>query len=400
MARPRSASLRVQHARGCPNYTKSALDSTGSRSGCTCKPRFYTFHRVRRPDGKLIAKRGPTIGNRKVAERQLRTLLVDIDEDRAGFVDDTPEVTFGEWAETFVGILVSRNRKATTIRSYEYTIARANRAFGGRLLSEIGNPELREFSDLSRRSDATLAMHLRQLGSIFQAAVDDDLIEANPVRKFRKALQLRIPKGDEPYTDAELEALWATMAQQGIAPVYLAACKTLVTTGLRAGELIGLDWRHLDLTNGRLRVERTYSPEDGFTLPKDNEARTVHLIPPAVHVLEDWIAVCGVQPDDSPIFAASDGDRLYMDYLSRLVRTAAKRAGIPSIGEGGRKRKALHAFRATYTRLCREGGLDPQWVQTQLGHSDPALTLNVYGKWSEAGLRAEAAKLDPDAFPV
>ena len=37
--------VRARHQRGCPNETRTSLDSTGRASDCTCKPSYYTFHR-------------------------------------------------------------------------------------------------------------------------------------------------------------------------------------------------------------------------------------------------------------------------------------------------------------------------------------------------------------------
>ena len=39
--------------------------------------------------------------------------------------------------------------------------------------------------------------------------MEDELIDRNPVPKFRKSLGLRVPSGDEAYTSAELESLFA-----------------------------------------------------------------------------------------------------------------------------------------------------------------------------------------------
>jgi hypothetical protein len=62
-------------------------------------------------------------------------------------------------------------------------------------------------------------------------------------------------------------------------PAYIAICKTAVTTGARQGELVGLNLDDLDLLNGTLKLERHYDCESGtLTLPKDGEARTVHLM--------------------------------------------------------------------------------------------------------------------------
>lgn len=398
MSVPRSASLQVAHQRSCPNYTRTALDSVGARAGCKCKPSYYTLHRDR--SGRRV--RGPRLTNRRVAEQALRRLQVEIDEGKAGVVRDTPgDVTFREWADVYLGIVAGRNRKQTTIRGYQVTVGFAERAFGGVMLDEIGAPELREFARIaSGRTDATLAKHLRHLSAIFEAAVEDDLLVRNPVPRFRKALRLRVASGSDPYTDLELAALWAAMGKLKYKPVYVAICKAATVTGMRVGELIAAEWGDLDLTNGTLRVRHTYNPLDGLTLPKDNEPRTVQLIPPALRVIEEWITVCGVQPDDTPIFQAPHGGRIAGDYLRKLVDQARVQAGIPDEGEHGRKRKPLHAFRATFDRLCLESGLSSQWVQAQLGHSDANLTLNVYGRWSAAATAAEAAKINPEAFPV
>ena len=140
---------------------------------------------------------------------------------------------------------------------------------------------------------------------------------------------------------------------------------------------------------------------DGLVDPKDSEPRTVTLIPPAVALFEAWTAFQGIQPGGAPLFSAprSKG-RLNGDYLTKLVAKAVDQAGLPKVGEGGRKRRPFHAFRATYDRLCLERGLNPQWVQGQLGHSSPDLTLNVYGKWSDAAISSEAAKVEAEGFPV
>jgi integrase len=193
--------------------------------------------------------------------------------------------------------------------------------------------------------------------------------------------------------------LWAKMeALNRQAPVYLHFAKAAVVTGARLGELVALNWDDLDLTNKRLEIRRHWDRVDGATLPKDGEARTVHLIPPAVKVFENWVALAGVHAGDTPLFPAPRGERLNGQYVSRRIDDARIKAGIPDMGEGGRRRKPFHAFRACYARLCREQGLDPQWVQYQLGHSDPDLTLNVYGRWSDAAMSAEADRAE--AFPV
>jgi hypothetical protein len=93
---PRKASLRVAHASACPNASKTALDSTGRGSGCSCEPSFYTFHRDR--DGRVV--KGPRVKDRRVAERALTKDQFGIDDGRVG-VSQPKRVTFSEWADEF-----------------------------------------------------------------------------------------------------------------------------------------------------------------------------------------------------------------------------------------------------------------------------------------------------------
>jgi integrase len=54
----------------------------------------------------------------------------------------------------------------------------------------------------------------------------------------------------------------------------------------------------------------------------------------------------------------------------------------------------LHALRHTFASLAAKAGASVKMVQTQLGHSDPALTLRVYQHLFDDDLDALASRLD------
>lgn len=396
---PRRASLRVAHQASCPNATKTSLDSL---AGCKCQPSYYVFNR--RPDG--TAEKTRRVKDRQVAERVLRKVQVEIDEGRAG-IAKPKDRTFAEWAAEYLRIIEAHGRKGSTVTAYETTIdAYADPVFGTTPLRQIGNPELRKLVQKIRDNgggDATVSKHLRHLGAIFQAATDDGLIAGNPVPLFKKALRLRVTGGVESFTDEELARLWASLGALGADPVYVALCKASVVTGARQGELIGANLEDVDLLSGTLRIERHYDRESGtLTLPKDGERRTVYLIPPARALIEAWIASNGDRAGDSPLFPAPKGGRVNGQFVTKLIVKAMEKAKppIPKAGESGRDRKPFHAFRSTFDRLCRERGQNPEFIQAQMGHSDPRLTLVHYGAWSDSAKRAEAERVEPAGFPV
>lgn len=400
---PRRASLRVAHQASCPRAGKTTIESL---KGCKCKPgpSYYTFHRGR--DGRPV--KGPRVRDRQIADRALRKLQVGIDDGRVGNVT-AADRTFKEWADEYLGIIETQGRRDSTIRAYRPTINYASAAFGALALREIGNAELRRLVDAIRKNkgtDATVSKHLRHVGAIFAAAVAETppLMPANPVPKFKKALRLKVVGGVDPFTDDELVRLWASMERLKTEPVYVAICKAAVTTGARQGELVGASLDDLNLLTGRLEIRHHYDRVAGvLTAPKDGEARTLHLIPPARAILEAWVTRGDVRDGAEPIFPAPrSGGRINGQYLTRVVEQAMEKATppIPKAGKDGRARKPFHAFRATFDRLCLEAGRNPMWVQAQLGHSDPRLTLQTYGQWSDAALQAEADAVESIGFPA
>jgi integrase len=406
MPKPRSATLRVAHQRGCPNEKRTALDSIGRGSGCTCKkPRYYTLHRG--SDGKPV--KGARVRDRQVADRALTALQFAIDEER---VDLLPRrrnrLTFNAWADAHLNNLEQdEHRKGSTIRAYRSTLSYSRPILGGLDLDEIGLPEIRLVLRKIRESDpadATLHKHLRHLRGILSAAVEEGRARGNPLTsKFIADLELKRPNDVESYTDVELAKLFAKMQALDYADVYIYIAKIATATAARLGELIACDWDDLSLTDRTLRVKGHYDRVDGLTSPKTGKERTVFLIGPdengvapdplidAVGLFERWTEISGVQPGDSPLFPAPrSGGRLNGQYVSKLVREARKKAGIPDEGERGRPRKPFHAFRGSYSRITRERGYEPWFRQHNLGHADLALTDGVYGHVSKEALQRAA----------
>ena len=399
MPKPRTASLRVAHKTSCANATRTSLDSL---DGCNCKPSYYTFHRAHGHPEK-----GPRVNDRRVAERALRKLQVELEEGRAnvGVQRRRKSRTFDQWtAEYLANIETDKQDKGTTVRAYQSTLGYASPVLGPLDLTEIGLGELRQIVRAIRAnpaggSDATVHKHLRHLRAILTAAVEEGYADTNPLsRKFLNDLRLKIPKNVESYTDTELAKLFAQMDALGYEPVYVFAARAILATGSRVGEIVALDCDDLSLTDGVLEIQKHYDGTDGITLPKHDKTRTHYLLADpnvpyldAVSVFEEWIAHTGVRDGHAPLFPAPrSGDRLNADYVRKLIIKAREEAGIPLTGEGGRPRKPLHALRGSYTRLARENGYPTWLIQHNLGHSTPILTENVYGTISTDALRNAA----------
>jgi hypothetical protein len=181
----------VAHQGSCPNASKTALESVGRGSGCTCSPSYYTFRRGR--DGKV--EKGPRVKNRQVADRALTAVQFEIDEGRAGQKRQS-DLSFDAWADEWETIIEGRVRaedlKPRTLQAYRETLALARLAFGAVPLREPGPAELRDFYEMvEKQRPASRLRHLRQLSACLSAAVDEGHLQSNPLPVFIKKLKLR-----------------------------------------------------------------------------------------------------------------------------------------------------------------------------------------------------------------
>ncbi len=171
------------------------------------------------------------------------------------------------------------------------------------------------------------------------------------------------------------------------------AVALLALCGLRRGEVVGLRWE--DVQPPVMWVRHSITEEKGKPVhvgpPKSKEAREIELHDLAVTVLDqqrkyvtetlkvDEVLSGWVFPDwDS----AGEAAPRRPDSVSRSWDRYRKRNG----GAGVR----LHDLRHFYATVALEAGTPLHAVAAQLGHTDPATTLRIYGHATDSGRRAAA----------
>jgi integrase len=142
--------------------------------------------------------------------------------------------------------------------------------------------------------------------------------------------------------------------------------------GLRASEIVGLQWRDFDWVNHTVLIRR--GVVNGR--PGDTKTEASRKALPVDRYLAD--ALLGLQGNQTPYTRPGDwvfGNRFgrprsQQDVLRRHIKPAAVRAGLGKIG--------WHTFRHSYSTLLRSMGADIKVQQELLRHSTVQSTLNVY----------------------
>ena len=162
----------------------------------------------------------------------------------------------------------------------------------------------------------------------------------------------------------------------------VAVIELLYATGIRVGELVGLDVDDLDTERRVVRV-----------LGKGRKERTVPYGRPAADALAAWTTrgrpVLAVAGSGAALFLGARGGRLDQRAARRLVHARiAEVPGAPDIGP--------HGLRHTAATHLLEGGADLRSVQELLGHASLA-TTQIYTHVSADRLRRAFEQAHPRA---
>jgi integrase len=375
------ASLQLRHSRTCKigkTWTKQPDAKQAKPPGCTCDP-SYTIVVSLEAGGRRSVGTNFSQAKKALAKAQ--------SEQDAGTITIAPDKRFSEYVEEWLAAL--QRPGDTTIHSYRATVKYASEAFGAKRLRTIGGKDIEAFLAGMPKNvgQSTRAKHLRVLSGIFEAAVVQGLIGRNPVKLLPAQHRPQAERSEAAYFENdELPRLISELEGNDRHLVRLA-----VMTGLRAGELIALEWGAVDLGEREIHVKRAWKDQFGVGTPKSKSSvRTVLLTDNAVSVLEDLVRKhAGFPADDELVFPgqSEDGYRRGWQLTKVLLHPAMKRAGISN-------HRTFHSLRHTFARIAFESGASVGWVSRQLGHSSTSVTEKRYEHWSKEARKRESSKLE------
>lgn len=166
---------------------------------------------------------------------------------------------------------------------------------------------------------------------------------------------------------------------------YHALFYLALTAGLRAGELIALEWG--DIRNDLLHVRRSAGTDGILSSPKTTAGtRVLPLSSDTVEALQAHragLASAGLA--GHLVFPTGNGTMVTHSNLRRSLHAWADRAGVPRIRP--------HDLRHTYASMAIASGMDVAELARRLGHVNAAFTLRQYVHFFEAAAARRAPTL-------
>ena len=310
------------------------------------------------------------------AEQAKRLLTQRLFEADRGFVRSGAPMTFREFIDMWRSEHVAtQDLKAATIRAYDSVIDRhLLPAFGNQRIDRITAESIRRFFKEKQEatskkinrplSKKTLVNTLRLLNSIFNFAMTIELLVKNPCTGIKLP---RAPKREMDFLrPEEVRAFLAAFTDEEMRCFFT----TAVMTGMRRGELLGLQWDDIDYRASVIRIRRSIA-NGQIQLPKtDKSRRAIQVGPALLQALRAHKLRTGGR--SSFVFTTKGGTLIDPDNMVKRVFEPTLRAA------GIERHIRFHDLRHSFASILINEGANLKFVSEQLGHASIVITLDRY----------------------
>ncbi len=298
---------------------------------------------------------------------------------------DCVNPTVEEWNKIYIEDFCTGYLKPKTISGYKSMIKNYINPY-------LGKYHLRDLSKLicqqyimdvyengrinqKRASDIAQGLSSRTVKDIkiilhasLEKAVDEGIIDKNPTDKLNMPKD-RV-KGMTTLTKEQSNRLLEEAFNSGCFEFYYLE----LTTGLRLGEILALEWDDINFQNKTLLITKQVQRINGVlqteTPKTKNSVRAIAISSDCATALA---RLKMRQPKGTKLMFPSPETGTYRDQnaVTRKFKRMLRRAGLP-------QEIRFHDLRHTCATIALEEGVEIKALSSMLGHSDVAFTMNTY----------------------
>jgi len=294
----------------------------------------------------------------------------DLDRRRQSRLSSTP--AFRNFAESWLEENEVRWRQsyfATTSGTVrKYLIPK----FGEQYLDQIKRGEILEFrADLRKRrlkNGRTLSPdRVNHIISPLRMMLDEAALRYDFISPMPGIKGLPVGRSEvEPFALDEVQKILAT-----VRPDFRVYYTVRFLTGLRTGEVDGLQWRYIDFDRREILIREALVDGELGPMKTDGSARDVLMSGPVYEALTEQHKVTGHLDF---VFANHAGNPL-------CHRNVTKRVWYPLLRHLGLRKRRPYQSRHTAATLWLASGENAEWVARQLGHTTTEMLFRTYSRF-------------------
>lgn len=371
-------------------------------------------------NGKKLGKSKTWIPDEGMTQKQIekelaRQKVLFEEEVKNGICPDN-KIRFVDFSKRWMDEYAKVNLTIKTYARYEIYLKRINQGIGHLKLKDITPLQLNAFYrsleadgvNQRKRYDEngelinngklapkTILDHHRVISKILSTAVKWGLLEKNVAMR---ADPPKVPHREISYlNEKEVRQMLTLLEKEPIQ--YQTMITLLVYTGIRRGELCGLEWKDIDFENQVMHVVRSAQYIGNKTMiTKEPKTKSgIRHFSLSIHAcillkkykrwqLEQKFNAGDQWTESDRLFTSWNGKPIHPDTITDWFSKFIKRSGLPYV--------TLHSLRHTNATLMIAEGTDVCTVSRRLGHANTATTLNIYAHALKSKDREAANTLD------
>lgn len=319
-----------------------------------------------------------------------RAALMKLDDLRTEFrnLQDNPDsVTVRELAARW---LTNCEGQQSTLDGYRSILdLHVLPLLGDRLLGSLGPLDVQEWLQALRASETgarTLQLAYTMLNRVCEWGIQIRLLEHNPCHGIKRPAAKR--ESIRPFSQSEVAAILEKTKSDRLHALFVLA----ITTGMRQGELFGLQWEDLDESRGLLSIRRQardYRGRVELKAPKTEAGiRTISLTKIALAALSARRALAEAEGHGSAqIFTSPKGMLIRRTLFGRRIWK-------PLLIALGIDHRGAHHMRHTAATMMLGAGVPPHIVAGVLGHETAETVMKVYAHYITKDSRVAADAME------
>lgn len=352
----------------------------------------FTVDVGRKTDGSRNQKTKGGFKTKKEAEQACAELITQLSK---GDYLEPSKKTVQEAMEAWLESILKSTLRISTFDNYSKAIRKRIIPALGKLKLKDVNPDHIQSFYVSLNREGLSPEYIRYLHSILKSFFKYQVRLQNITKNVVEiAIPPRIGRKEQKTWTIEEAVRYLEVAKEDN-PFYYVVYVLALYTGLRRGEVLSLRWKDCDLKQGKISVCQTlyYSNQQfHFLEPKTSRSNRLVSIPETVvEVLmahrveqEKRKKEMGSVYEDYDLIAANEiGRPINPRSLTGHFRRTIQKATVPKI--------RLHDIRHTHATILLKLGEHVKIVSERLGHSNAAMTMNVYSHVT-SDMQKDAAK--------
>lgn len=323
---------------------------------------------------KEASKRG--FDSERAANKALLKIQYELETQNSSFIENK-NVTIDEWIKVWIPY-AQDNWSISTKQNIESAIEfHISPLIGNQKLSSLNKITYkRNFIDKLRQEnkykESTIQAWHKIVMRMINAAVNNQILPSNTLTGFKFDSSNNVRS----FTKDELQQFITVLESKDIRTQIIFL--TLLKTGMRKGELMGLRWKDIDLTERNFDINSTRG-DYGENKPKTKTSiRKVYFDDSLLALIKKYksyekerlLKKGRILKDEDYFILSSRNLPIQQSKITYIFRLLCEEAKVPNI--------TVHGLRHTHATFLIEAGANIKYVSNRLGHKNINITLDVY----------------------